>query len=81
MVKYLFKELCGVELSELFLCMIWVDVIKYYGSDKLDLCFGMKFVELMDIMKGYGFFVFDDVVYIGGICVEGVVSYICKQLD
>ena len=42
--------------------------MKYYGSDKPDLRFGMKFVELMDILKGYGFSVFDNAAYIGGIC-------------
>ena len=55
--------------------------MKYYGSDKPDLRFGMKFVELMDIMKGHGFSVFDDAAYIGGICAEGAASYTRKQLD
>lgn len=51
MAKHLFKELRGVELNEPFLRMPWSDAMKYYGSDKPDLRFGMKFVELMDIMK------------------------------
>ena len=41
----------------------------------------MKFVELMDIMKGHGFSVFDNAAYIGGICAEGAASYTRKQLD
>ena len=60
MAKYLFKELRGVELTEPFQRMPWADAMKYYGSDKPDLRFGMKFVELMDILKGYGFSVFDN---------------------
>ena len=54
MAKHLFKTLRGVELNEPFQRMSWVDAMKYYGSDKPDLRFGMKFVELMDIMKGHG---------------------------
>ena len=81
MAKHLFKELRGVELTEPFLRMPWADAIKYYGSDKPDLRFGMKFVELMDIMKGHGFSVFDNAAYIGGICAEGAASYTRKQLD
>jgi aspartyl-tRNA synthetase len=55
--------------------------MKYYGSDKPDTRFGMKFVELMDILKGYGFSVFDNAKYIGGICAEGAATYTRKQLD
>lgn len=55
--------------------------MKYYGSDKPDLRFGMKFVELMDVLKGYGFSVFDNAAYIGGICAEGAAHYTRKQLD
>ena len=81
MAKYLFKELRDVELTEPFQRMPWADAMKYYGSDKPDLRFGMKFVELMDIMKGHGFSVFDNAAYIGGICAEGAASYTRKQLD
>ena len=81
MAKHLFKELRGVELNEPFQRMPWADAMKYYGSDKPDLRFGMKFVELMDILKGYGFSVFDNAAYIGGICAEGAAHYTRKQLD
>lgn len=81
MAKHLFKEIRGVELTEPFIRMPWADAMKYYGSDKPDLRFDMKFVELMDIMKGYGFGVFDNASYIGGICAKGAASYTRKQLD
>ena len=55
--------------------------MKYYGSDKPDLRFAMKFVDLMDIMKGHGFSVFDNAAYVGGICAEGAATYTRKQLD
>lgn len=81
MAKYLFKEIRGVEMNEPFMRMPWADAMKYYGSDKPDLRFGMKFVELMEIMKGHGFPVFDNAAYIGGICAEGAAHYTRKQLD
>ena len=81
MAKYLFKEIRGVELTEPFMRMPWAEAMKYYGSDKPDLRFGMKFVELMDIMKGHGFGIFDNAAYIGGICAEGAAHYTRKQLD
>ncbi|MBU3813583.1 MAG: aspartate--tRNA ligase [Candidatus Bacteroides intestinipullorum] len=81
MAKYLFKTIRGVELTEPFQRMPWSEAMKYYGSDKPDLRFGMKFVELMDILKGYGFSVFDNAAYIGGICAEGAAHYTRKQID
>ena len=81
MTKHLFKEIIGVELAEPFIRMPWADAMKYYGSDKPDLRFGMKFVELDGILKGHGFGVFDNAAYIGGICAEGAASYTRKQID
>ena len=81
MAKHLFKTIRGVELTEPFQCMPWADAMKYYGSDKPDLRFGMTFVELMDILKGYGFAVFENAAYIGGICAKGAATYTRKQLD
>ena len=81
MTKRLFKSILNIDMNEPFLRMSWHDAMKYYGSDKPDLRFEMKFVELMDIMKGYGFPVFDSAEYIGGICAKGAATYTRKQLD
>ncbi len=81
MAKHLFKELRGVELTEPFQRMPWADAMRLYGSDKPDLRFGMEFVELMDVLKGSGFSVFDNAAYIGGINAKGAASYTRKQLD
>ncbi|MBP3716397.1 MAG: aspartate--tRNA ligase [Paludibacteraceae bacterium] len=82
MAKHLFKTIRGVELKEPFLRMSWDDAMKYYGSDKPDLRFGMKFVELKEVFDGKAdFAVFNEAKYIGGICAEGCASYTRKQLD
>ena len=81
MAKHLFKKILDIDFKEPFLRMTWQDAMKYYGSDKPDLRFDMKFVELMDILKGYGFSVFDNAAYIGGICARNAANYTRKQLD
>lgn len=80
MTRHLFKTIKGIEIPALPR-MTWHDAMKYYGSDKPDTRFDMRFVELMDIMKGHGFPVFDSAAYIGGICAKGAASYTRKQLD
>ena len=81
LIKHLFKTLRGIEMKEPLRRMTWQDAMKYYGSDKPDLRFGMPFVELMDVMKGHGFSVFDNASYIGGICAKHAANYTRKQLD
>ncbi len=81
MAKHLFKEIRGIEIEGDFPRMSWADAMKYYGSDKPDTRFDMRFVELDGVLKGHGFSVFDNAVYIGGICAKGAASYTRKQLD
>lgn len=81
MTKYLFKELKGIEMTEPFLQMTYADAMKYYGSDKPDLRFEMKFVELKEAVSGRDFGVFDEAEYVGGICAESCAVYTRKQLD
>lgn len=81
MSKHLFKTLKGIEFDSAWPRMTWHDAMKYYGSDKPDTRFDMRFVELMDVLQGHGFSVFDQAKYIGGICVKGAATYTRKQLD
>ncbi len=81
MAKHLFKTIRGLEITDAFPRMTWQEAMRLYGSDKPDIRFGMTFVELMGILKGKGFSVFDNATYIGGICAEGAASYTRKQLD
>ena len=81
MSRHLFKSILGIDIPALPR-MTWADAMKYYGSDKPDTRFDMKFVELMDVLKGTGeFSVFNEAEYIGGICCEGQAVYTRKQLD
>lgn len=82
MAKHLFRELRGIDIKEAFPRMTWADAMKYYGSDKPDTRFEMKFVELMDVFQGKAdFAVFNDAKYIGGICATGQAVYTRKQID
>lgn len=80
LIKYLFKEEKNISFPT-FQRMTWQDAMKYYGSDKPDLRFEMKFVELNEVAKGKGFKVFDDAELVVGICAEKCADYTRKQLD
>lgn len=80
MSRHLFQKLKGIDIPS-FPRMTWHDAMKLYGSDKPDTRFDMQFVELMDLLKGHEFSVFDEANYIGGICAKGAAGYTRKQLD
>ncbi len=81
LAKYLFYEIKGISFNEPFPQISYDDAMKYYGSDKPDLRFGMKFTEITDIAQGKGFKVFDSVEYVGGMVAENCADYSRKQLD
>lgn len=81
LVKHIFKYVKDIDFAEPFPRMTWADAMKYYGSDKPDTRFGMKFVEIKDLTTGKGFAVLDDAEYVGAICAPGCASYTRKQLD
>ena len=80
LAKHLFKKVKGLEFDK-FPRMTWHDAMKYYGSDKPDIRFDMKFVELTDLAKGKGFPVFDDSELVVAINAKGCASYTRKQID
>lgn len=80
LTKHLFKTIRGVELDEVPR-MTYADAMKYYGSDKPDTRFDMKFVEINDVAQNKGFNVFDSAELVVGICAKGCAEYTRKQLD
>ncbi len=80
LTKHLFKSIKGVDIPD-FPRISYADAMKFYGSDKPDIRFDMKFVELKDLTEGRGFVVFDSAEYVGAICSEGCASYTRKQVD
>ncbi len=88
MTRHLFKTILNIDLPALPR-MTWADAMKYYGSDKPDTRFDMRFVELHDLFhkteanrpESECFTVFANAAYIGGICAKGQAVYTRKQLD
>jgi len=80
LVRHLFKSVKGVDIPELTR-MTYADAMKFYGNDKPDIRFEMKFVELNDVVKGKDFKVFNDAQLVVGICAKGAAEYTRKQLD
>jgi aspartyl-tRNA synthetase len=80
LIVHLFKNVKGIDMPKLP-HMSYADAMKYYGSDKPDTRFEMKFVELNEVAKGKGFQVFDNSELVVGICAKGCASYTRKQID
>jgi aspartyl-tRNA synthetase len=81
MTIHLFKNIQKLAIQESFPRMPYANAMKYYGTDKPDIRFDMKFVELTSVVSGKGFKVFDDAQYVGAICAEGCATYSRKDLD
>jgi aspartyl-tRNA synthetase len=80
MARHLFKEVKKVEIDD-FTRMSYSDAMKFYGSDKPDLRFGMRFHEMNKITQQKGFKIFDEAEVVVGFNAEGCGNYSRKQLD
>jgi aspartyl-tRNA synthetase len=80
LIKHLFSSVKGVDLGHVP-HMTFADAMKYYGNDKPDLRFDMKFVDLTSLAKGTGFAVIDQAEIVLAICAKGAGEYTRKQLD
>jgi aspartyl-tRNA synthetase len=80
LIKHLFLSVKGVNLGHVP-HMTYADAMKFYGNDKPDLRFDMKFVDLTTLAKGTGFAVIDQAEIVLGICAKGAGEYTRKQLD
>jgi aspartyl-tRNA synthetase len=80
LAKYLFREVKNLD-SDDFPRIEFDTAMREYGSDKPDIRFGMKFVELNETVKGKGFKLFDEAELVVGINAAGCSEYSRKQLD
>ncbi len=94
MIKYIFKQVKGIDYSGPVQRMSWEDAMWDYGNDKPDIRFGMKVANLKSAFKksgkiistgalvaGAGFGVFDNAETIVAITVPEAADYTRKQTD
>jgi aspartyl-tRNA synthetase len=79
LIVHLFKSVKGIDIPKLP-HMSYEDAMKYYGSDKPDTRFDMKFVDIT-ASKGTTFPVFNDAEVVIGINAKGCATYTRKQID
>ena len=66
LAKQVFKDVTGIEITENFERMSYDDAMNFYGSDKPDLRFDMKLIDLSKETQNSGFGVFENVIKDGG---------------
>ncbi|ACE05594.1 aspartyl-tRNA synthetase [Candidatus Amoebophilus asiaticus 5a2] len=78
--KYIFEATIQVRLDK-FPCITYAEAMQKYGTDKPDIRFGMRLIELTELVKNSEFPLFKQAKLIAGICVKGCADYTRKQLD
>jgi aspartyl-tRNA synthetase len=94
MIRFIFKEVKGIEYEDEIERMSWEDAMWIYGNDKPDIRFGMKIANLKSPIKrkgameadGFlisnaGFPVFDNAETVLAISVPGGAAWTRKQFD
>ncbi len=84
-LAYVWKAVLGVEVPVPFRRMSYDDAMRDYGSDKPDLRYGMKLVDVTEVARKSEFKVFTDTVAKGGvvkaICLPGGADMTRKESD
>ena len=80
LVKHLFQKVKNIKLDK-FPVMTYDDAVQKYGTDKPDLRYNMKFVELNDVAKNRDFNVFNNSELVVGFLIEGGNSFTRKDID
>ena len=70
--EYVVERAIGLHVQRPFPRMKWIDAMNDYGSDKPDTRFGMKLVEVTDLVKDCGFGVFAEAASKKGWSVRGI---------
>jgi aspartyl-tRNA synthetase len=88
LVKYIFKEVKGINYNEPLERMSWEDALWNYGNDKPDIRFGMKLQNLKSKGKEYfnsiaktDFKVFKEAETVLAVCIPDASEYSRKQTD
>ena len=72
LIQYVVERAIGLHVELPFPRMKWIDAMNDYGSDKPDTRFGMKLVDVTDLVKDCGFGVFADAASKKGWSVRGI---------
>lgn len=80
LTRHLLKEIKNINVSS-FPRITYADAMRLYGTDKPDIRFDMKFVEMNDVCQGKDFVVFDNAELIIAINAKGCGNYSRKALD
>ena len=86
LIQYVCKKTFDIDVELPLPRMKWIDAMNDYGSDKPDTRFGMKLVDLTDVVKDCGFAVLSDAAAmkngsVRGINVKGQGGMARKKID
>lgn len=80
LMQHIFKKVKNIDIDPIQR-ITYADAMKFYGSDKPDLRFGMEFVELNEVMQHKDFKIFNEAELVVGIVAKECATYTRKQLD
>ena len=80
LIKHLFSSIKNIKLDK-FPIMSYDEAVKKYGTDKPDLRYEMKFVELNEVTQHKNFNIFNSADLVVGFVIKGGNSFTRKEID